>query len=174
MPQVPLSLAASAVLSVVAQGPTHGFAIARLFREDGELGRVWALPRPAIYRELGRLEERALITARRSEHGDAGPDRRVLGATAAGRALAAAWLCAPVERVREFRSEFLLKLALHERAGSDPGPLLAAQRSVFAHRVDDLRAAARAAEGFDRQLLLWRALSTEAALHFLDETTGLH
>jgi hypothetical protein len=38
------------------------------------------------------------------------------------------WLTRPVEHTRDVRSELLVKLALLDRAGKDPQPLLAAQR----------------------------------------------
>ena len=54
----PLSAAAWAVLGVVAEGPTHGFAVAAVLAPDGPLGQVWTLPRPMVYRELDKHRER--------------------------------------------------------------------------------------------------------------------
>lgn len=43
------------VLALRREEPRHGFAIATLTAPDGALGRVWQVPRPVIYRALGRL-----------------------------------------------------------------------------------------------------------------------
>ena len=47
-----LSLSEWTVLTVVSQQPTHGFAVAQLTAPCGELGRIWQIPRPVIYRAM--------------------------------------------------------------------------------------------------------------------------
>jgi DNA-binding PadR family transcriptional regulator len=49
------------VPAVLREGPAHGFAIAALTAPQAELGRVWQLPRPVVYRALSRLAEAGLI-----------------------------------------------------------------------------------------------------------------
>jgi hypothetical protein len=51
--------------------------------------------------------------------------------TAAGARRVAAWLDEPVARVRDARSELMLKLLFLDRRGVDPGRLLDAQRERF-------------------------------------------
>jgi PadR family transcriptional regulator AphA len=156
-----------AVLGAVAEKPTHGFAVARLLAPEGELGRIWSLPRPVVYQIIKKLGQGGLIAARRVEASRSGPARTVLGVTPAGRAALGRWLDEPVDHVRDVRSLLLLKLALLDRAGSDPKPLIRAQR----RRVQtQLRALARArdrAGGFDRVILEWRIASSRATLEFL-------
>lgn len=166
---VPVSTAGLGVLGAVAEGRTHGFAVAALFAVDGDLGRVWRIPRAVVYRELGRLEEAKLVRPVGVETGGPGPDRTVVEVTAAGRRRLHAWLDEPVERPRDARSALLLKLALLDRSGRDPGDLIAAQRETFAARVEQLRADAAAAEAgtFEHTLALWRVSSTQAILDFL-------
>ena len=50
-----LSLAEHAILAMLSERPAHGFAIARLTAPGGELGQIWHIPRPVVYRSLGRL-----------------------------------------------------------------------------------------------------------------------
>ena len=107
------------VLAVIGQQPTHGFAIAQLTTPDGELGRVWQIPRPIIYRAIGRLAEAGLITPQGTEAGQ-GPQRTIYAATDEGRQAVGGWLDTPVEHVRDIRSHLLLKLALLHRRGADP------------------------------------------------------
>src|SRR3954468_19041632 len=80
-----LGLAEQAVLAVLAERPAHGFAVAALTAKDGELGRVWHIPRPVVYRALGRLAEAGLVDAGDAESGP-GPQRTPYAVTAAGRA----------------------------------------------------------------------------------------
>src|SRR5204862_8086652 len=108
------------VLALLAEEPGHGWALARQMARDGEIGRVWALGRPLVYRALELLEERGLIEPTGSERGIRGPNRTVFRATPAGREALAEWLTVPVERVREVRTLPLLKLLLPARAGLQP------------------------------------------------------
>ncbi len=169
-----ISTAGLGVLGAVAEGRTHGFAVAALFAADGELGRVWRIPRAVVYRELGRLEEAGLVRPVGVETDGPGPDRTVVQVTAAGRRRLHSWLDEPVPRPRDARSALLLKLALLDRSGRDPGTLIAAQREIFAARLERLRADAAAAEAgsFDQTLALWRVSSTQAVLDFLDNLAG--
>ena len=62
------SLAEYVILGLIADGPTHGFALARLVRPDGPVGRVYEMPRPVVYRALGRLMEAGLVEISAAEH----------------------------------------------------------------------------------------------------------
>jgi len=91
------------VLALISEHPTHGFAIAQLTAPDGELGRIWQIPRPVIYRSIGRLEEAELVAPQAVEPGR-GPQRTIYAVTPAGRRAAAAWLDTPVDHIRDVRS----------------------------------------------------------------------
>lgn len=153
------------VLAVLREGPRHGFAIAALTADGGELGRVWQIPRPVIYRALSRLEETALVTPILVESGP-GPQRTLYAVTPGGRAAVERWLHEPVQHIRDIRSQLLMKLALLERAGADPRDLLGRQRALLEPIVAALAAERR--EGFDGVLLAWRHSTASAALAFLD------
>ncbi|WP_141287063.1 PadR family transcriptional regulator, partial [Pseudonocardia saturnea] len=83
MTHVRLGLAEWTVLAVAGERPVHGFAIAALTAADGHLGRVWQIPRPVVYRAIGRLVDAGLITAEAVETGG-GPPRTLYASTAAG------------------------------------------------------------------------------------------
>ncbi len=163
-----LSLAEWLVLCLVREQPTHGFALARLLSADGELGRIWRVPKPVVYRALGRLDQLDLVSSAGQEPSAQGPARTLVRVTAAGRRLAAGWLSRPASHNRDVRSELLIKLALADRAGTDPGPLLAAQREQLLPVAEALQGKLAAAAGFDRTLILWRAETVAATLRFLD------
>jgi DNA-binding PadR family transcriptional regulator len=125
-----LSLPEWTVLTVLSQQPAHGFAVAQLTAPRGELGRIWQIPRPVIYRAIGRLVEADLIRPESVQPG-LGPQRTIFAATPQGRQAVTDWLDTPVAHVRDIRSHLLLKLALLDRAGADPADLLRRQREVL-------------------------------------------
>jgi PadR family transcriptional regulator AphA len=166
-----LSLAERTVLAVLSERPAHGFAVARLTAPDGELGRIWHIPRPVVYRSIGRLLDAGLLTAAAVESGR-GPQRPRYTVTPPGRQATARWLNTPVQHVRDVRSQLLLKLALLDRAGRDPTDLLSRQKTVLEPIAAAIKSERPANQGFDRTLLAWRRASAAAALAFLDDITG--
>jgi DNA-binding PadR family transcriptional regulator len=163
-----LPLAENAVLAVLSERPTHGFAIARLTASDGELGQIWHIPRPVVYRSIGRLLDAGLIAPAAVEAGR-GPRRTLYTATPAGRQVAAQWLDTPVEHVRDVRSHLLLKLALLDRAGRDPTGLLRRQKLVLEPIAEAVRTERPPRKGFDATLLAWRRATAAATMNFLDD-----
>ena len=155
-----------AALALVAEAPTHGFAVARALAPGGEVGRVWAMRRPLVYRTLDVLTDRELVRAAGTEPSESGPPRTVLEVTDAGRDRVDGWLLDPVEHVRDARADLMLKLLFLDRAGRDPAPLLRAQRARFALIAAELEKAEEA--GFARTLALWRLENTRAAIRFVD------
>ena len=158
-----------AVLALVAEAPTHGFAIAKALAPDGPVGTVWTLPRPLVYRALETLEKGEYIRDAGNEPSASGPPRRLFKVTRKGAAQLRAWLRRPIDHVRDGRSLLLLKLLFIDRRGSDPAVLAAAQHAAFEARLAVLEGQLAGVDGFDRTALLWRIGTTRAALEFLDE-----
>src|SRR5258708_17311644 len=123
-----LSLAEWLVLCLIRERSQYGFALARLLGSEGDVGRIWRVPKPVVYRALARLEDLTLVRATEQQPSRQGPARSPASVTPAGRKLAAAWLNRPAGHNRDVRSELLVKLALLDRSGADPRPLLDAQR----------------------------------------------
>jgi DNA-binding PadR family transcriptional regulator len=157
-----------AVLALLDEQPVHGFAVARAMAPTGQVGNVWAMRRPLVYRALDTLERLGLVRPVAKLPSDAGPRRTIFEPTLSGRDALAAWLAQPVAHVRDTRSLLMLKLLFLSRRQADLAPLLRAQRERFAAQADRLAAAADAVEGFDRSLLLWRMHSATAAISFSD------
>src|SRR5947207_1979978 len=134
---------------------------------DGEIGRVWALGRPLVYRALELLEARGLIEPAGSERGVRGPNRTVFRATNEGRNALAQWLAEPVEHVRDVRSLLLLKLVLIERAGVERTPLLHAQRDLVVPAVLALEQRLEASSGSEAIFTRFRLESTRAVVDFI-------
>jgi DNA-binding PadR family transcriptional regulator len=156
------------VLCLIAETPSHGFAIARTLSDDGELGQIWRVPKPVIYRALQRLEVADLVVTVELQPSNAGPVRSLIDVTEAGRKTAEDWLTKPVQHNRDIRSELLLKLALLDRGGADPAPLLTAQRAQLEPVTQALQAKLTSTTGFDRMIILWRWETLAATLRFLD------
>jgi PadR family transcriptional regulator AphA len=157
-----------AVLALLCEQPAHGWALARQLAPDGELGSIWSLGRPLVYRSLDILAERELIAPAGSEPGARGPNRTIFRATPAGRRAVADWLAEPVEHVREGRSLLLLKIVFAERAEVDPLPMLNAQHAAISGAVASLEARVEGSSGSDELLLRFRLESTRALLRFID------
>lgn len=156
------------VLAVVRERPAHGFAIAALTARGGDLGRVWQMPRPVIYRALSRLEAAGLVEPKDVESG-AGPPRTIYAITDPGSAAVDDWLTRPVPHVRELRSHLLMKLALLDRRGLPMAPLIADQRAALEPVLAAVATEREQATGFDAVLLSWRHGNVLAALRFLEE-----
>jgi DNA-binding PadR family transcriptional regulator len=165
-----LSLTEWTVLALISEHPTHGFAIAQLTEPGGDLGRIWHIPRPVIYRAIGRLEEAGLVAPQAVEAGR-GPQRTIYSATPSGQKAVAGWLDTPVRHIRDVRSQLLVKLALLDRAGTDPAGLLRRQRDILQPIAAAIAAERTQRRGFDATLLAWRRATAAAALIFLDDVT---
>jgi PadR family transcriptional regulator AphA len=168
--EVPMALPEWTVLVLLSQRSAHGFAVSQLTAPDGELGRIWRIPRPVVYRAMSRLVEAGFITPASVEPG-LGPQRTIYTVTPEGRRAAEQWLSTPVEHVRDIRSYLLVKLALLYRAGDDPADLLARQRATLDPIARAMQAQQAELDGFDAILMAWRRATAAAALGFLDEIT---
>jgi PadR family transcriptional regulator AphA len=163
-PDADPSLAEQVCLALTVQGLSHGWAIGTMLAPDGELGRIWSLSRPLTYRAIDGLVDRRLVT-RRGQTAGHGRDRVLLAPTAAGRRVSNRWLATPVEHLRDVRTELLVKLFLHEQAGLDTTPLLAAQQHLFMPAIDALTSTGP----LDDLVDLWRRESARAVRRFLAE-----
>ena len=151
-----------AVLALLAEAPSHGFALARAMGPDGDVGRVWSVRRPLVYRAVDtltgdgpRAPRRDRPRARPARAAPSSRPRRTASARSPG------WLGTPVEHVRDGRSLLMLKLLFLARRDADPSALLGAQREVFAAlavrltrrrgRGRGLRSRARALAARDRR-----------------------
>jgi PadR family transcriptional regulator AphA len=163
-----LSLGEWAVLGVLVESPRHGYDVGTELAGTAEVGQVWQVRRPLVYRAIERLEALGLVEARRDEPGAAGPRRMIYGPTRRGRTALRRWLRQPVAHLRDIRSELLLKLTLARRVGVDVGPLVRSQRTALATQIEALRA--RPDDG--DAVGLWRHHSALAAERFLEDLDG--
>ncbi|MBT2234176.1 hypothetical protein [Nonomuraea sp. NEAU-A123] len=102
-----------------------------------------------------------------TEPGRGGPQRTLFTVTASGRSAVDEWLMRPVERIRDIRTEFLVKLALLERITTDARPLLDAQAERIKPIIASLREQRDQARGFEHVVASWRYETAEAALRLM-------
>jgi DNA-binding PadR family transcriptional regulator len=166
-----LSTTEYAVLGVLAEGPNHGFALSKLLDADSEVGRVFKVRRPLVYRALDRLVDAGFAEPISTEKGNAGPKRVIHRITRRGRSQIRRWLNDPVEHVRDIRIEFLLKLALIDRAGRSPVDLIRRQATVLTPTLESIDESTT-----DKRdhVELWRRHNAAAAMAYLDTLERLH
>ncbi|MGH8948866.1 MAG: PadR family transcriptional regulator, partial [Acidimicrobiia bacterium] len=158
------SLTEYAVLGLLTEGPTHGFAISKALQPDTEVGRVITVRRPLVYRALVRLVDAGLAEPDHTEPGAAGPNRVIHRVTRAGRRRLDSWLASPVAHVRDMRIEFQVKLALLQRLGRSPLELIKLQRQTL---DPTLAALDVPSSGPVDHLDLWRRHNGAAAASYL-------
>jgi DNA-binding PadR family transcriptional regulator len=157
-----------AVLALTSEQPTHGFAISKELAPEGDLGRIWTVQRPLVYRALATLMDAGLVEAIGEEAGERGPTRTRVRVTRAGRSAVDRWLTTPASHVRELRTHLLLQLRFLDRKGVDTTALAAAQLERLGPIVASLRDQMDSTQGFDRVLAAWRYESTKAAARVLE------
>ena len=162
-----LSLTEWAVLALAAEGPTYGFAIAKELAADGDLGRIWIVPRPLVYRALVSLQQKGLVEALGEESGNRGPSRTRMRATRAGKSAVTGWLATPTPHVRDLRTRLLLQFRLLDRKRGDLLPLATDQLERLAPIIKSLESQTRSTSGFDNLLATWRYESAQAAARTL-------
>jgi DNA-binding PadR family transcriptional regulator len=163
-----LSLTEWAVLALVAEQPTHGFAIAKELAPEGDLGQIWTVRRPVVYRALAHLEEMRLIEPLGNEPGERGPVRARVGPTRTGKAAVDRWLDTPSEHVRDLRTQLLIQLRFRDRRGLDLSSLATAQLEQLTPILAGLHEQVGANDRFARLLARWRYESAQAAARVLE------
>jgi DNA-binding PadR family transcriptional regulator len=163
-----LTLGEWVVLGLLGDATMHGFGLVKATAPDGELGRVWSVPTPVVYRAINHVRDLGLIEPVGEERSDAGPPRTLLRITPAGKEQLLLWLHTPVSHMREVRGPLLAKLAILARLQLDPYDLVTAQVARFKPLVDGLeRRAAEPSEGFEHALAYYRLESARGVMRFL-------
>lgn len=158
-----------AILGVLRERPMHGYEIARRFAPDGDFALVLPVDMSNVYAMLKDLQEQGLIEGQREVVGPR-PPRTVFHLTPDADAQFHAWLDEPVRRMRELRSDLLLKLYFCREIGvAASNRLLAAQLEesrAYLERL--LRLHAETAEGsFERLVYDTKIGPARAAIDWL-------
>lgn len=98
-----------AVLGLLYLQSRHGYELIKEFDPDTTLGSIAHVGASILYAHLKKLERQDWVSSN-VEPQEARPARRVFEITDGGRSELHRWLQEPVERTRDLRLEFLLKL----------------------------------------------------------------
>ncbi|MGV8876024.1 MAG: PadR family transcriptional regulator [Rhodoglobus sp.] len=108
------------LLAILTQGSCYGYQLRTEF--ERRTGSTWPLNVGQVYNTLDRLVRDHLVTTATHEHSDAvaantgrarpTQPQTFYQITDAGRAIALAWLAAPLERYDQSRDELALKIAI--------------------------------------------------------------
>lgn len=158
------------ILAELRLGPRHGYEIARCIQQDG-LADVTRIEQNLLYAYLKNLEKRALIEGREERVG-AHPPRRIFHLTPSGVIAVDEWLRRPVERMREVRLDFMLKIYFLHRLDPDAErELLRVQLDVIHAYFDRVteRLSKAPATGFEQLVLGSKASAAFATRQWLQE-----
>lgn len=169
-----------AILGLLAETESgaHGYDLARYFSSEEPLGTIVHLEPGMLYHHLKKLSKAGWVTATVEQQGTR-PPRQVYQLEPSGREELRRWLTEPVERTREIRLDFLVKLFFALR--SEPGlaeELIRHQRETLERNAANLaeqQRALAARESLGRQeqeftlaVIELRRSQTNAALAWLD------
>lgn len=160
-----------ALLALLGRRAAHGYELQRAFLAGGDLAGVVHLEQPTLYAALKELAARGLIAGTETRDG-LRPPRTVYALTPAGRQLTAAWLRAPVERLRQVRLDFLLKVYFARQRGARPvRTLVDAQIATCERYLAALSEEAGAAppDSFGALVVASRVSAARATLDWLRE-----
>jgi DNA-binding PadR family transcriptional regulator len=163
------SLGAWAVLGLLCESDTHGWTLVRALAPQGEIGRVWSVPRAIVYRTIGLVIDAGLVERGGVEQGARGSTRTLLRVTPTGRHDFGWWLTEPVAHVRDLRSELLLKLLFAQRSGRDRAPVLQAQRAILTETIKGLESRPVGEEPSEVTLRSFRLETARAGQRFVDQ-----
>lgn len=163
-----------AILGLLEEQPMHGYELFQRFQNE-TLGQIVHIEMSQLYAFLKKLERLILIEAELEPQG-ARPPRKVYQLTQDGRALLRQWLITPVERPRDIRILFLIKLYFVQRQFPAQLPTLIEQEIAACKRflasLEALRHGPvniRDQAIFDQVILKSRIYQTRALLDWLHE-----
>ena len=123
------------ILSVLRQGPAHGYEVKR--DHDAWFPDARPLAFGQVYATLTRLERDGAVEVVETRSGG-GPERRVYALTAAGEARLDAWLAEPAAAASSGPDEIVRKTVAALRVGADAHAILARQRAAHLRRMREL------------------------------------
>jgi PadR family transcriptional regulator AphA len=102
-----------AILGLLKDHPMHGYELFQYF-QDGTLGQIVHLEMSQMYAFLKKLERLQYISAQLEQQGIR-PPRKIFQLTEKGQEVFFSWLVLPVEKPRDIRILFLIKLYFIQR-----------------------------------------------------------
>jgi DNA-binding PadR family transcriptional regulator len=155
-----------ALLGLLARDPKHGYDLKNELEQA--LGGHWEINFGQIYTTLARMERDKLVQVVAEDQDGRG--KKTYQITPEGRKDLAAWLAEPVEKPRQLRDEFFIKLIIGRIAGEpDSSRIIDRQRQAYLTQLRDLTVLAGHAQDPNIELMVEGAiLHLQADLRWLD------
>jgi PadR family transcriptional regulator AphA len=160
-----------ALLGLLARTPAHGYELNKQLKTLPALGRVWYLKQANLYALLDKLEGQGLIEVQRLDE-TGYPPRKIYALTSAGEKALSSWVKMPVDRPREMRQEFLLRLYFaRQHSHQAASELLEKQRQILEGWLEEIQksiADLPPEETFQNLVLEYRLRLSVTTIGFLD------
>lgn len=155
-----------ALLGLLARDPKHGYDLKNELEQA--LGGHWEINFGQIYTTLARLERDHLVQVVAEDQDGRG--KKTYRITPEGRKELSEWFEQPVEKPRQLRDEFFIKLVIGRLAGKiDPGHIIDRQRQAYLTQLRDLTVMASRTGDPSIELMVEGAiLHLQADLRWLD------
>ena len=153
-----------ALLGLLMEAPRHGYDLTKEFAPGTTLADIVHLESGMLYAHIKKLEQRGWIESS-LELQESRPARRILTITEQGQEQLFDWLREPVEKTRDIRLEFLLKLYFVRLLAPDQAArLIREQRVICESYVDSLEGQASEEPDDFRKLVIRMRLAQNQAL----------
>lgn len=151
-----------ALLGFLYSQPMHGYELYKEISNLSGVGLVWRIKMSNLYAMLRRLEMNGWVTAKTAQEGNR-PLRNLFQITAEGRRKFDKWLVAPVNKGRDFRIVFLLKMYFSVEMGEgDLRRLISEQKAACAEWLEQVPDTSSISEkALDFRRIVWEFRSTQ-------------
>jgi DNA-binding PadR family transcriptional regulator len=150
-----------AVLGLLAEAPSHGYAIRAAFED--RLGDFWDLNYGQVYQVLNALEQDALVVGSDERIGKR-PVRRTYSISPKGQDALHRWMAHPPRQGRPFRDDFYVRLMFAVEKDADVLQSMIDEQIRCCRRKLELFTDTRAAQSGDDTVTTVSRLFTKAAL----------
>lgn len=168
---LPLAMEHS-ILALLDEEPMHGYEIHQKLNQLAGIDKIWNLKQSLMYSKLERLESSGYIEQTPSTETSTLPARIVFKLTPTGKQSLLDWISSPVQKARDMRMNFLGKLIIARRYGTDQAlDLISKQREVCQRWYDHLlkELPENNQENLDELFVhSYRLYRDRATLHWLD------
>lgn len=162
-----------ALLGLLQIQPRHGYELSKEFADGTVLGDIVHLEPGMLYANLKKLQNAGWVVAE-TEQQEGRPPRRVFELTEDGRRELGRWLAEPVERTRDIRLEFVLKLYLARIIDPEQAQRLTLeQREMCAAFIESLeQQLAKTDDDFHRLVLEMRLAQNQSLARWLEQAAS--
>jgi len=159
------------LLGFIYEQPKHGYEIFKAISDLSGVGIVWGVKMGKLYAMLHRLEDNQWVESTLTQAGNR-PQRNQYSITTEGKRVFDDWLQQPVQKGRDFRIIFLLKMYYAiERGQENIHLLIKKQREVCQEWIKDFSKKEKECESdqdFNQIVLHFRITQINGYLNWLE------